>query len=125
MTSPGRLQWSLVCSNPGAAFDCFFHTREEVLGYCGRLLYGNLIFEFTDISIRYLSPEGDKDPQKMPDFPERQSGFNWAVSVYWESGESLIRQLKHKHEVMGALIGAMERRPLAISITNFGNPDSN
>jgi hypothetical protein len=125
MGTPLELQWEVHASDPGHSFTDYCSSPTEILELCGRLLYGNTLFDVLFLTIQemsFIKPDTLADtfspiPDKKPE---------WIVKVVDGDGRLFCRQLESKYELFGVLIADVLREAQFIEVRHISNacPDN-
>lgn len=100
---PATEEWDLSCSDPDISeISKYFWAADELLDYCGELLYGQRLFPVMHLLIRRAEAyniDGLGDGYR----PEPGKKLEWLFKAF-RGGQVSCRQLETKHEVFGMLI---------------------
>lgn len=120
MTSPLQLRWEVHAGDPGNSFTDYCTSPTEVLELCGRLLYGNTLFDVLFLSIREMSftKPGTLGHTFTPILGKKPE---WIMKAVDRDGRLSCRQLESKYELFGMLIADVRREARFMEVRHISN----
>ena len=120
MSTLPTAEWEIFCGNPGNNVVEYGDNISEVLDFCGRVLYGNTLFDVLLLKIPRMEPnhpdtlgyEYDPVPDKQPE---------WVMKTLMRDGEVRCRLLENKHELFGMLIAELKMGTSYIEVCHISN----
>jgi hypothetical protein len=125
MTMSFELQWEVHAGDPGNSFTDYCSSPTEILELCGRLLYGNTLFDVLFLSIREMSfTKPDTLGETFSPIPDKKP--EWIMKAVDRDGSLSCRQLESKYELFGMLIADVRRQAKFIEVRHISNacPDN-
>jgi hypothetical protein len=120
MATPLELKWEVHAGDSGNSFSDYCSSQTEILELCGRLLYGNTLFDVLFLSIREMSfTEQDTLGYEFSAIPGKKP--DWIMKAIGHDGTSSCRQLESKYELFGMLIADVRRGAKFIEVRHISN----
>src|SRR5947207_11653987 len=98
------LNWEVLTGCPGTEVGRCFVDTDEVLDFCGQLLYSASLFPICRLYVRHLDSKRPANPGDDELWDTVESGTSWSMAILDGGGLIRDRQLASKHEVFAMLI---------------------
>lgn len=103
--SDEAFQWEVFTGCHGAQVFDYFKDTDGALDFCGRILYGNSLFDLLLLRVRRV---GGKRTGEDDEFCARVAeATTWVMRIFEEDGGFRDRQLATKHELFAMLIAEL------------------
>lgn len=119
MDSP-KVLYEIYCGDTGNSFTDYAYTVAELMDHCGKLLWGQNLFEVLLMRIRRVEADqpdslGDTYPQRPDKQPE------WIMHILPTDGEVRCRQLESRHEVFAMIVAELALGANMIEVRHITN----
>ena len=111
--------WEVLGGEQGAEITQYCFDTDEVLDFCGRMLYGNSLFRVSILQIRHIDSPAETEGM----FSTERNGkrYKWYMKTVRRGKPRPERYLDHTHELFGMLIAELRQGAEHIEVSQeFG-----
>ena len=102
-----EFRWEVTGRDHGAEVTETCDDINQVLDFCGRLLYGNSVFVVTLLQVRHEEAEGEMSGWAAPECDART--YKWVMKPLRQGQARPARFFDHTHDLFGMLIAELRQ----------------